>query len=132
MIGVDTNVLVRLLVRDNAVQLDAATRFMAQRSSDDPAFVSSVVVAELAWVLDKSYGYAPEAIHTAMDWLFESQNIVVERSALVEDAVHVAREGKADISDAIIAALSEDAGAAKTVTFDKPAAKRVPGMELLA
>jgi predicted nucleic-acid-binding protein len=132
MIGVDTNVLVRLLVRDNPAQLDAAARFMAQRSADDPAFVSSVVVAEFAWVLDKSYGYASEAIHGAMDWLFDSENIVVERSDLIENAVLVAREANADISDAIIAALAEDAGASKTATFDRNAAKRIPGMDLLA
>lgn len=132
MIGVDTNVLVRLLVRDNAAQLDAAVRFLAKRSPDDPAFVSSVVVAEFAWVLDKSYGYSSEAIHNAMDWLFDSENIVVERSDLIEDAVLGAREAKADISDAVIAALAEDAGASKTVTFDRPAAKRIPGMDLLA
>lgn len=132
MIGVDTNVLVRLLVRDNAAQLDAAVQFLAQRTSDDPAFVSPLVVAELVWVLDKSYGYSGEAIHNAMEWLFDSENIVVERSDLIEGAVLDARETNADISDAIIAAIASEAGASKTMTFDKPAAKRVPGMELLA
>ncbi len=131
MIGVDTNVLVRLLVRDDPTQLDAAVGFMVRRSAADPAFVSAVVIAELAWVLDKSYGYSSAAIHSAIQGLFESDNISVERSDLIETAVAVARDAAADISDAIICALAADAGAPKTVTFDKPAAKRIPGMELL-
>lgn len=132
MIGVDTNVLVRFFVRDHAAQTESALRFLEKRSVDDPAFVSAVVLAELAWVLDKTYGYSGEAIHRAFDWLFESANILVERGDLIEVAVTHARHAKAGISDCVISAIALDAGATKTVTFDRPAAKRVPGMELLA
>ncbi|RYE57018.1 MAG: PIN domain-containing protein [Hyphomicrobiales bacterium] len=132
MIGVDTNILVRLFVRDHAEQTEAAATFLSARSESDPAFVSAVVLAELAWVLDKSYGYSTASIHGALEWLFDSENVAVERSDLMEDAIASAQETGADISDSIIAAIANDAGAAKTVTFDKRAAKRIPGMELLA
>ena len=132
MIGVDTNVLVRVAVEDNAAQTKAAQTFLHKRSPDDPAFVSAVVLAELAWVLDKSYGFSHEAMHDVFDWLFESSNIVIERAELMERAVSQAHDARADIADCIIAALAADAGASKTVTFDKPAAKRVPAMELLS
>jgi predicted nucleic-acid-binding protein len=132
MIGVDTNVLVRLFVRDNEKQMNAARDLIAERTAEDPAFVSSVVLAELAWVLDKSYGYSDQAIHEAFEWLFDSENIAIERSELMEIALLTARETKADISDAIIVALATDAHSTKVMTFDKTAAKRIPGMELLA
>lgn len=132
MIGVDTNVLVRLFVRDNTEQMRAAADFLSARTADDPAFVSAVVIAELTWVLGKSYDYSVASIHETLDWLFDSENVAVERSELLEGAISSAKKAGADISDAIIAALANDAGATKTVTFDKPAAKRIPGMDLLA
>jgi len=131
MKGIDTNILVRFFVRDNPAQTAAAIRYLSERTEDDPAFVSAVVMCELTWVLEKSYGYADAAIHAALASLFESSNVVVERTELIEQAVTTARDIKADISDSIIAALAADAGATKTVTFDKPAATRIPGMELL-
>jgi predicted nucleic-acid-binding protein len=131
MIGVDTNVLVRIAVRDNVAETTAAQAFLAARSSDDPAFVSTVVLAELAWVLDRSYGFSHAAMHDVLEWILESSNIVIERADLVEHAIAHARETRSGVADSIIAALAADAGAAKTMTFDKNAAKRIPGMELL-
>lgn len=131
MIGIDTNVLVRLFVKDNPQQTAAAVRFLMARSEDDPAFVSAVVLAELVWALDRTYKYAGAAIHEALAGLFESINIVIEREALMRTAVNLALERNADISDSIIAALASDAGAPKTATFDGSAARRIPSMELL-
>lgn len=131
MIGVDTNVLVRVFVTDDQRQTELALRFLNQRSGDDLAFVSSVVLAELYWVLDRTYGYDDAAIYEAFDWLLESSNIVVEREVLMAAALAVARSNNADLSDSIIAAIAAQEGALRTITFDKPAAARVPGMELL-
>ena len=132
MIGIDSNVLVRFFVRDNEAQTAAATRFIAERTEESPGFISAVVVCELVWVLQKSYGYADAAVHEALTSLFESSNIIIERADLVDHAIAEARQARADVSDCIIAALATAAGADKTVTFDKPAAKRIPGMELLS
>jgi predicted nucleic-acid-binding protein len=131
MIGVDTNVLVRIFAEDEDKQRKAAQSFMRQRSAEDPAFVSAVVVAEVTWVLDRTYGFSMASIRDALEWLFESTNIVVEQHDLVRVAVNLAADSNADISDSIIAALAAHAGASKTVTFDRPAASRIPGMELL-
>lgn len=131
MIGVDTNVLVRIFALDDPKQSRIAQQFMAQRTTDDPAYVSAVVIAEVSWVLDKTYGFPVTEIRQALEWLFESTNIVVERHELLRTAVNVAADRNADISDSIIAALAAEAGASPTVTFDQPAARRIPGMELL-
>lgn len=131
MIGLDTNVLVRLFVGDHPVETAAATGFLSERTENDPAFVSAAVLCELVWVLRRSHGYADAKVHQAVQSLFESANIVIERAELLDHAISHARAAKADISDCIIAALAAGAGATKTVTFDKTAAKRIPGMELL-
>ena len=131
MIGVDTNVLVRVAVKDNIAQTTAAQAFLAERSVGDPAFVSAVVLAELAWVLDRAYGFSRERIEGVFDWVMESANIIVERADLVERALSLAHSAQAGIADCIIAEVATDAGASKIVTFDKPAASRIPRMELL-
>lgn len=132
MIGLDTNVLVRVLVPDSATETKAALEFLARRSSEDPAFVGVVVLVELVWVLKRSYGFAPEAVFTALESLLDSANIVIEAADSVQLAVAQALRLRADIADCLIAAIAVDAGCSTTVTFDRTAAKRIPGMELLA
>jgi predicted nucleic-acid-binding protein len=131
VIGVDTNVLVRLFVTDDVRQSDAATRFFAERSPDDPAFVSSVVVAELIWLLDDTYGYSQTAIVDVLHQLLASADFVIERSALLSGALDAARRQVIDIADFLIAQIAAEMGCGITVTFDREAARRIPGMELL-
>lgn len=131
MIGLDTNVVVRLLVADDARQASLATSFMSGRSEDEPAFVSAVVLAEIAWVLDDVFGYPQSAIVGALLSLFESSNLVVEREQAMKEAIALAGDRNTDVSDCIIARLSLEEGASHTLTFDIGASKRIPGMELL-
>jgi predicted nucleic-acid-binding protein len=131
MIGVDSNVLLRLFTRDDLEQAAVAARYLSERTESDPAFVSAVVICELVWVLQKSYGYSDTKVHEALDSLFQSANVVIENAELLDRAISEARKQQAGIADCIIAALAAEAGATKTVTFDQTTAKRVPSMELL-
>lgn len=132
MIGLDTNVLVRVFVEDAPEQTRAALRVLGELSHERPGYVSIVVLVEMVWVLGRNYGFKSQAIFTALDTLFDSANIQIERGDLVQDAVDTAQELDADIADVLIALSAREAGAVKTVTFDRNAAKRIPGMELLA
>ncbi|HWA17628.1 MAG TPA: type II toxin-antitoxin system VapC family toxin [Devosia sp.] len=131
MIGVDSNVLVRVLVGDAPEQSRRAVAFLSQRSQEDPAYVSEVVLVEIIWVLQRAYGYTRDAVLVALTTLFESANLLVARQELMQLAIRMSLETGADLADSVIAALAVDAGAAKTVTFDRDAARRIPGMELL-
>lgn len=131
MIGVDTNILVRVLVGDTPDQTKKALEFLSQRSADDPAYVSPVVLVEVVWVLQRTYGYVEKSIRTALDSLFESANILIEQQDLMYLAIVAAEENGADIADCIIASLAADRGSDRTMTFDRDAAKRIPGMALL-
>jgi predicted nucleic-acid-binding protein len=132
MIGVDTNVLARLFVDDDERQSRSARSFFQLRTADDPAFVSLVVVAELIWLLDRTYHYPKAAIVRALAGLLGSPDFVVERRSLVESAVAIAGSSKrAGIADAMISLLAAGVGCGATMTFDHDAAKAVPGMELL-
>jgi predicted nucleic-acid-binding protein len=131
VIGVDTNVLARLIVEDDPKQLEAAKRFFASRSPSDPAVISLVVVAELVWVLRNPYSFSLEKVTDLVTALLASNDFLLERANLVERAVALARESRVDIADCLICAAAADLGSSSTVTFDKVAARRIPGMELL-
>ncbi|MEO8683807.1 MAG: type II toxin-antitoxin system VapC family toxin [Devosia sp.] len=132
MIGVDTNVLVRFFVQDDTGQAEIAQKFLSQRTASDPAFLSAVVVVELVWALKENYDCDRHQIHAVLALLANSANVSIEREDLIKAAIASAQAANADIADSIIAVLARDAGCAATMTFDKIAAKRIAGMELLA
>ena len=130
MIGVDTNVLVRLLVPGEP-QREKAAAFFLQRSAADPAFVSIIVVVELVWVLNRHYGYEFQKLQKVVLCLLDSDDFVIEHRDRVEWALANYARSKIDLPDLLIARAGEEAGAPGTATFDMNAPKFVPGMELL-
>lgn len=132
MIGVDTNVLVRLFIEENPEQTALAVTFFDARSLDSPAHISLIVVAELAWVLGKTYKFGHARIAAVIERLLETSDIVIERDDVVRWALDRFDHPKIDLADLLIAEINRQAQCQTTVTFDRNAAKRVSGMELLA
>lgn len=132
MIGVDTNVLARLFVNDVKTQHEAALRFFSQRSEDDPAYVSLIVVVEFVWLLRKMYDYSMDSVRLALTSLLDSPDILVEDRDLVAEAVAQSSRPKVDLVDVLIAGSATRHGCSTTVTFDRNAAKHIPGMDPLA
>lgn len=130
MIGLDTNVIVRYLVRDDAEQTVAATELIEGLSDEEPGFVSLPVVVELYWVLTRRYEIDRAGAVAAVRGLVEASELVMERPGIVVRALRRAGAG-ADLADALIADLALDAGCRVTMTFDRRASRGV-GMELLA
>ena len=132
MIGIDTNVLVRYLAQDDPKQSAVATRFIEGRlTTENPGFVSTITLCEIAWVLADSYGADRKRIRDAMEGLLATKQLVIERSELVWKALRAWEGVPADFSDALIGQLAIAHGGEKTVTFDRTAA-RLPGFELLS
>jgi predicted nucleic-acid-binding protein len=130
LIGVDTNVLVRLLTADDAAQHAKALSFFADRTSGDPAFLSAVTLAETIWVLRLSYQLSNAEILEAISGLLDTDDFIVEG----REGLAAARDsGKAaHMADFLVAHLGQRAGCSHTVTFDRRAAQAIPAMELLA
>ena len=125
MIGLDTNVLVRLLTGDDAAQRSAAKVFISRNcSADNPAFINRIVLVETIWVLEFVYEYSREEIAGAVDTLLRMVRVLTEDSDLVRVALSAYRGG-ADFADALIAGTNVARGCTKTVTFDRKAAKKV-------
>jgi len=132
MIGIDTNVILRLLVRDSDAQARAAERYIATHcSSDDPGFVSRGVIIETVWVLKRFYGYDRSQIAVAIRALLDVSELEVESADQVHSALADFEGSTAGLVDCLLARTNAAAGCEHTVTFDRKAAK-VPGFKLLA
>ena len=131
MIGIDTNVLVRLLVPDEPRQASIARNFIRERCTpEEPGFVSNVVLAEMAWILTRGYGYSRQQIAGAIEMVLEAAQLQVESSTDVAEALAAYRAGPADFADCLIGCINRTADCTHTVTFDRRAAK-MAGFELL-
>lgn len=132
MIGLDTNVLVRYLAQDDRIQSPLATRFLeGSLSREEPGFVSTVVLAEVVWVLESNYQLGREQIANLLDALLRAQQLKFQDPDSANQALRDFRASKADYVDCLIQRLGTGAGCSHTVTFDR-AASRINGMRLLA
>lgn len=128
MIALDTDVLVRYLVRDDPAQTAVADAILENLTPRDPAFVGLVVLAELWWVLGAAYSIPPDARRDVLSGLLDSEELVVEDPDLVRAALRRVDQ-KADFPDALIAERATRQGCTATMTFDKGAARHA-GMTL--
>jgi len=131
LIGLDTNVVVRYLVQDDRAQAAAATALIERTlSADSPGLIAGITLCEIVWVLTECYAADRSRIDAVIEGLLTSRQLVVEAAEQVWNALSDWRASDADFSDALIGRLVTAQGGAKTVTFDRSAAK-LPGFELL-
>ena len=130
MIGLDTNVLVRYVMQDDARQSLRATKLIESLSADEPGFVPVVALVELVWVLSDSYGLSRAQVAALLDGLLRSKELVLDRADLVTQALNRYRAAAVDFADALIERIAAAAGCPATMTFDAGAAKAA-GMTLV-
>ncbi len=124
MIGLDTNVLARYIVRDDEKQSKAATRLIESRcTADNPGLVSSIVLCELAWVLTRGYGYRRDMVGRVIARILSVQELQVEDAESAWRAVRLFEQGKADFADYLIGISNRENKAEVTYTFDGKAAE---------
>lgn len=130
MIGLDTNVLVRYIMQDDAKQSPKATALIESLSPDNPGFITLVSVVELYWVLTSCYDLSGHQVKQALEVLLRTKQIIVDRADQVLRALRVFDDGKADFADCLIERTAVSAGCEQTMTFDVGAAKHA-GMTLI-
>jgi predicted nucleic-acid-binding protein len=129
MIGLDTNILVRYLAQDDAVQSAKATEIIEERlSEDEPGFISLVTIAETVWVLDRLYDQRPQEIAQLIERMLQSDTLSFQNEQEVFTAMVALKAGRGSFADALIGVLGTWAGCSATLTFDKKAV-RLAGFE---
>lgn len=130
MIGLDSNVLIRHLTKDDPAQSVLATQFIAQHCTrESPCVLNHIVLCETVWVLESAYNTPRTSIGNVLDKILRTSQFSIEHSAHAWSALDAYRAG-ADFSDSLIAQNNRRLGCAKTVTFDN-AASKTSGFELL-
>lgn len=131
MIALDTNVLVRLLTRDNEAQAQRAKAvFDAHGGEHGGLFVSDIVLAELCWTLSRSYELERADIARTVRALLDNSGIAFESPPAVRNALVSFETTAADFPDCLIVAKASHAGCSHTLTFDQRT-KSLPGVQLL-
>lgn len=121
MIALDTNVLVRYLTQDDVAQSAKAGALIEDElTPQNPGFVSSVVLAEIIWVLQGPYAVPRGEMIRIVGFLLGARTLVVEHAAAAARAL---RRSGGDLADGLIHEIGKSAGCAKTVTFDRKFAK---------
>jgi predicted nucleic-acid-binding protein len=115
MRAVEPNVLVRLLVRDDAAQVEAAELFIAPG-----AWVSHLVLAETLWVLDAVYERTPAQLAAATELLLDHQSLTLQDADIVRSALdHFRAKPSLGFSDCLVLETARKAGHLPLGTFDK-------------
>jgi predicted nucleic-acid-binding protein len=127
MLGIDTNVLVRFLVRDDHAQFEKARKLIKREVAvGRRVFVSQLVLLETEWVLRSRYGVPKNKIIEAISRLLDATDVQFEDESAVEEAIFIWKDTAADFADCLIGAQNRRLGCRATATFDVKASK-VPG-----
>jgi predicted nucleic-acid-binding protein len=117
--GVDTNVLVRYLVKDDPDQAATVGRLISETVADGTViFLNHVVLCETVWVLETGYDLSRAVIADALEKLLLTQQFEFEARANMWDALRRFRDAKADFADFLIGAKNLASGCDRTRTFD--------------
>jgi predicted nucleic-acid-binding protein len=124
MIGLDTNVVVRLFVDDDMRQVRVARSFVAERCThENPGYVNRVTLCELVWVLESVYRFKRAAVADVIERLLATRDIQVEDRAKAQAALGAFRSIGVDFADALVGEINRADGCTATATFDRKAAR---------
>ncbi|AUT03851.1 twitching motility protein PilT [Nostoc sp. CENA543] len=117
MIGVDTNILVRYLTKDDENQWQQATEII---ESGEQCFIANIVLCELVWVLrGKPYQFSREEISNTIDLILQCATFELENRSIIYQAFQRLKKGKADFPDYLIGSVAQHLGCRSTASFDR-------------
>lgn len=124
MLGIDTNVLVRFLVRDDEAQFEKANRLIKREvGAKEDVFVSLLVLLETEWVLRSRYSLQKREIMEAISGLLDAAEVRLEDEPAIEETLFIWKDSAADFADCLIGAHNRRLGCRATATFDAKAVK---------
>lgn len=119
MPAIDTNVLVRLLVADDAGQTRAAEAFIK-----NGAWVSQLVLVEALWVASAYYGRSAKQIESSVEKLLSNTELILQEPDLIAAALELFRKRPSiGFSDCLILETARKAGWLPLGTFDRALGK---------
>jgi len=128
MYGLDTNVLIRYLLRDDPAQAEQARVAINNAvQSGEPAVVSLLTMLESEWVLRSCASIDKRTVIITFRMLLEARDIMIEQEETLEEALYLYENNSADFADCLMAARYARLGCSAMLTFDRKAAQ-LPGV----
>jgi predicted nucleic-acid-binding protein len=132
MLGLDTNVLVRFLLRDDPIQAECAKKVIEEAvATGEPVAVALLAILETEWVLRSSAKLEKKSVITAFRMLLESRDLRIEHEESLEEALYLYENNNADFADCLMTICYKRSGCFAMLTFDRKAAT-IPGVILLS
>ncbi len=127
MLGIDANVVMRLLVSDDAEQTRRARKLIEEAlDGEESVLISLLVLIESEWVLRSRYEFKRDAILGIFRALLEARELSFEDEPAIEEALFHWKDSACGFADCLITAHNRQLGCRATATFDAKAA-RLPG-----
>lgn len=124
MKGLDTNVLVRLLVADDVAQTERVVSLLQRaEGAGETFFVSGLVLLELVWVLDSAYRCTRTEVLDALERLTMMPVLRVDNLDAVHRGIALGRRSRQEVADLLIGCFSASSGCDSVLTFDRNAAR---------
>ena len=124
MMALDTNVIVRFLVRDDEAQSNLVYKRLKKAELErERLFVPLVVMLEALWVLESAANWSRDAILSAIEGLRQMSILEIEADQVLERMAESASGTDADLSDLLIMHSAAASGCEAVLTFDKKAAR---------
>jgi len=121
--GLDTNVLLRLLLADDPRQAARAREWLRAQPDDEDFLINRIVLCEVVWTLRRGYHFDRGQIADVIDRLLRSYAVVIEDEHSVEFALYLYRTSNADFPDCLLGVTNGFRGCRATATFDRRAAE---------
>ena len=132
MIGLDTNVVLRLLLNDDLKQRQRAVKAIQQaKGLAVRVTITLAVVLEMEWVLRSIAKMTKPQVLSVFDLLLESYDIEIDNEKALEQALHIYANAAADFAECLFLAQYQRMGCQTMLTFDTKAA-RMAGVQLVA
>jgi predicted nucleic-acid-binding protein len=120
VIGLDTNVLVRYLVKDDKRQSEkASARIRDSKRRGESLLLNHIVLCELVWILQSGYEFSKMTILQTLERLLETKQFYIDQKDDVWAALAEYRQGKGDFADYLLGRSNQTIGCQHTLTFDK-------------
>jgi predicted nucleic-acid-binding protein len=131
VIAVDTNVLARLILQDDAAQHARAHQLFLDHAGEAGAiWVSDMVLIELVWVLTRAAGRSRADVVVALQAITDNTTLRLESPRAIREATRLYQAGPADFADCLLSVQAREAGADQIHTFDRKM-RGLPGITLL-
>lgn len=121
MIGLDTNVLLRLFMTDDDEQRDRAEQAVASAIVSGKLWINAIVLSEFAWTLARAFKLPRDRIADLLEAVLSADDLDVEHARSAHTAIVIYRRGRADFPDYFLAEINRSAGCSTTLTFDRKA-----------